>query len=343
MPSSLPSVRRLARLLAPALLAVLLSGCAKEGISPQGQDVHRLFIIIMIIAAPVFLGVEAVLLWCVFRYRKRDDEPVAQTVGSSRTLGVFFVIPALIISVLFPFGEATLMRIEQQAVPQVVIKVEGFQWEWTFLYLNEGIFVSGKTLVRPALMVLPVDEPVQIQLTSRDVVHSFFVPDLLFKRDAIPGRTSTFTFTPTVIGTYHSQCAEFCGLWHSKMTFDVQVVSALDYQAWIKEQRKAAKSVTCDPHGTALSLTAHNISWNAYCLAVPADTPFTVHVTNEDAGIQHNFSIYDSFFEKKNYFKSPKLTGPASETLNVSGLPPGHYYFQCDVHGPAMSGAFIVK
>jgi cytochrome c oxidase subunit 2 len=336
-------MRKLAVPITLAASALILSSCAKEGISPQAQDVHRLFIIIMIIAAPVFVGVEAVLLWCVFRYRKRDDEPAPQTVASSRSLGVFFIIPALIISVLFPFGEATLMRIEQGAVPQVVIKVEGFQWEWTFLYLNEGIFVSGKTLVRPALMVLPVDEPVQIQLTSRDVVHSFFVPDLLFKRDAIPGRTSTFTFTPTVIGTYHSQCAEFCGLWHSKMTFDVQVVSALDYQAWIKEQRVAAKSVTCDPQGTALSLVAHNISWNAYCLAVPANTPFTVHVTNEDAGIQHNFSIYDSFFEKKNYFKSPKLTGPASETLNVSGLPPGHYYFQCDVHGPAMSGAFIVK
>jgi cytochrome c oxidase subunit 2 len=343
MRSGPPAMRRFAVRVTPAIFALLLSSCAKQGISPQGQDVHRLFIIIMIIAAPVFLGVEALLLWCVFRYRRRDDEPAPQTVGSSRALGVFFIVPALIIGVLFPFGEATLMRIEQQAVPQVVIKVEGFQWEWTFLYLNEGIFVSGKTLVRPALMVLPVDEPVQIQLTSRDVVHSFFVPDLLFKRDAIPGRTSTFSFTPTEIGTYHSQCAEFCGLWHSKMTFDVQVVSALDYQAWIKEQRKAAKSVTCDPQGTALSLIAHNISWNAYCLAVPANTPFTVHVTNEDAGIQHNFSIYDSFFEKKNYFKSPKLTGPASETLNVSGLPPGHYYFQCDVHGPAMSGAFIVK
>jgi cytochrome c oxidase subunit 2 len=165
MPSSLPAVRRCAGRLAPVLFALLLSGCAKEGISPQGQDVHRLFVIIMIIAAPVFLGVEAMLLWCVFRYRKRDDEPTPQTVGSTRTLGVFFVIPALIISVLFPFGEATLMRIERQATPQVVIKVEGFQWEWTFLYLNEGIFVSGKTLVRPALMVLPVDEPVQIQLT----------------------------------------------------------------------------------------------------------------------------------------------------------------------------------
>jgi hypothetical protein len=209
--------------------------------------------------------------------------------------------------------------------------------------LNEGIFVSGKTLVRPALMVLPVDEPVKIELTSRDVIHSFFVPDLLFKRDAIPGRTSTFTFTPTKLGTFKAQCAEFCGLWHSKMTFAVQVLSPPDYAAWIDQQRKAAQGITCPSNGSSLSLVAHNIAWNQFCLAVPANAPFTVTVTNQDPGIQHNFAIYDSFFEKKTYFQAPRITGPASETVNVGVLPPGHYYFQCDVHGPAMSGAFIVK
>ncbi len=343
MRSSPSSVRRRAARLAPAVLAVILSSCAKEGISPQAQDVHRLFIVIMILAAPVFIGVEALLLWCVFRYRKRDEVPAPQTVGGPRSLGVFFIIPAVLVGVLFPFGEATLMKIERREFPQVQIKVEGFQWQWTFLYLGEGIFVTGKTFVRPAEMVLPVDEPVQIQLTSRDVVHSFFVPDLLFKRDAIPGRTSTFTFTPNRLGTFPAQCAEFCGVGHPRMTFDVKVVSALDYQAYIKQQREQAAGITCDPKGPPLSLIAHNISWNEYCLAVPASAPFTVLVRNEDAGIEHNFSIYDSFFEKKNYFKSPKLTGPASETLQVNALPRGHYYFQCDVHGPAMSGAFIVK
>jgi len=323
--------------------ALLLSACAKAGISPQGQDVHRLFTIIMIIAAPVFVGVEATLLWCVFRYRKRDDEPPRQSIGGARSLGVFFAIPAAIIAILFPFGESTLMNIQRSETPQVVIRAEGFQWEWTFLYMNEGIFVSGKTLVRPAEMVLPVDEPVQIQLTSRDVIHSFYVPDLLFKRDAIPGRTTTFEFTPTKLGTFQAQCAEFCGLWHSKMTFEVRVVAAADYAVWIKQERKAAASVTCEPSGSSLSLVAHNISWNQICLAVVAGQPFTVSVTNQDPGIQHNFSIYDSFFEKTKYFTSPKITGPATETLNAPPLPPGHYYFQCDVHGPAMSGAFIVK
>ena len=256
---------------------------------------------------------------------------------------MFFVIPAVIVALLFPFGETTLLRIERTEPPQVQIRVEGFQWQWTFLYLQEGIFVAGKTLVRPAEMVVPVDEPVRITLTSRDVIHSFFVPDLLFKRDAIPGRTSTFEFTPTELGTFPAQCAEFCGLWHSKMTFDVKVVSSLDYQAWIKQQRKAAQSITCKPDGTTLSLVAHNISWNRFCLAVPANTPFIVNIDNQDAGIEHNFSIYDSFFQKTTYFTGPKVTGPATISLNPDPLPPGRYYFQCDVHGPAMSGAFVVK
>ena len=327
--------------LAPVLL--LLTNCAKQGISPQGQDVHRLYVIILILAAPVFIGVEAALIWCIVRYRKRSDDPAPQSVGGSRSLGVFFVIPAVIVALLFPLGETTLLRIERTEPPQVQIRVEGFQWQWTFLYLQEGIFVSGKTLVKPAEMVVPVDEPVRITLTSRDVIHSFFVPDLLFKRDAIPGRTSTFEFTPTELGTFPAQCAEFCGLWHSKMTFDVKVVSSLDYQAWIKQQRKAAQSITCKPDGTTLSLVAHNISWNEFCLAVPANTPFTVNINNQDAGIQHNFSIYDSFFQKTKYFTGPKVTGPATVSLNPEPLPPGRYYFQCDVHGPAMSGAFVVK
>ena len=327
--------------LAPLLL--LLTNCAKQGISPQGQDVHQLYVIILILAAPVFIAVEAALIWCVVRYRKRSDEPAPQTVGGSRSLGVFFVIPAVIVALLFPFGETTLLRIERTEPPQVQIRVEGFQWQWTFLYLQEGIFVAGKTLVRPAEMVVPVDEPVKITLTSRDVIHSFFVPDLLFKRDAIPGRTSTFEFTPTELGTFPAQCAEFCGLWHSKMTFDVKVVSSLDYQAWIKQQRKAAASITCKPDGTTLSLVAHNISWNQFCLAVPANTPFTVNIDNQDAGIEHNFAIYDSFFQKTTYFTGPKVTGPATISLNPDPLPPGRYYFQCDVHGPAMSGAFVVK
>ena len=78
-----------------------------------------------------------------------------------------------------------------------MIRVEGFQWEWTFYYLNEGFFTTGKTLVKPAEMVVPVDVPVHIELESRDVIHSFFVPDFLFKRDVIPGGTTSSRSRPT--------------------------------------------------------------------------------------------------------------------------------------------------
>ena len=100
------------------------------------------------------------------------------------------------------------------------------------------------------------------------------------------------------------------------------IEDSLDYQAWIKQQREAAQSITCKPNGTTLSLIAHNISWNQYCLAVPANTPFAVNINNEDSGIQHNFSIYDSFFQKKNYFRAAKLTGPATACGRDHDWPP---------------------
>src|SRR5438093_10155974 len=95
-----------AGLTAGALIA--LPACAKQGITTKGQDVHQLYVVIALMAAPVFVAVEAFLIWCVVRYRKRDDVAPAQTVGGTRSLGVFFVIPAVIIAALFPVGEATL-------------------------------------------------------------------------------------------------------------------------------------------------------------------------------------------------------------------------------------------
>ena len=79
-------------------------GCAKQGISPQSEDVHQLYLVIMALAVPVFIAVEALLIWCIVRYRKRDDDPPPSR-SAARSLAVFFVIPALIVAMLFPFGE----------------------------------------------------------------------------------------------------------------------------------------------------------------------------------------------------------------------------------------------
>src|SRR5438093_3626238 len=174
-----------------AAIALCATGCAQQGATVQGQDVHNLYVVISILAAPVFVVVEALLLYLVFRYRRgRDDSAPPQQFGGTRALVVFFAIPTVIVSVLYYVGETTLTRVQKQdPSPVVTIRAEGFQWEWTFYYLNEGFFTSGKTLVKPAEMVIPVDEPIHIELRSRDVIHSFFISAFLFKRDVIPGRT----------------------------------------------------------------------------------------------------------------------------------------------------------
>jgi cytochrome c oxidase subunit II len=324
-------------------LGLLATGCAQPGATEQGQKVHSLFVTITLLAAPVFVVVEALLLLFVFRYRKRDDEPAPQRTGSTRTLAIFFLIPTVIVSVLYGFGESTLSAVQKEDPhPQVVIRVEGFQWEWTFFYLNEGFFSTGKTLIKPAVMEVPVDTPVHIELESKDVIHSFFVSAFLFKKDVVPGRHNEFTFTATELGTYQGQCAEFCGLHHAQMTFTLSVVPYPDYLAWVKQQREANLNVTCPVNGNAVTVTAKNISWNTNCIAVNAKAPIALTVVNEDAGIDHNFAIYDGPDRKTELFQGGKFAGVATQNSQVPALPPGTYYFQCDVHGPAMSGTFIV-
>ena len=324
--------------------ATLLAGCAQQGVSTQGQDIHDLYVRIALLAAPVFVGVEAFLLWCVVRYRKRDDQPAPQTAGSGRVLGIFFAIPTVIIAVLFPFGEQTLGYVQHlQKHPDVVIDVDAFQWEWTFVYRNEGIVESGKTLVKPAVMEVPVNQTVHLHLQSRDVVHEFYVPALLFMRNAIPGHPNDFDFTPTRLGTYPGQCAEFCGLWHSKMTFVLKVVPPADYIAWVQSRKAAALNVSCPPGPTAVQLVAQNTAWNTACIGVPPERPWSATVINKDAGIDHTFGVFDSNKLKVKYFLSPRVSGPSTATFQLSPLRPGRYYFECTIHGPSMSGALIVK
>jgi cytochrome c oxidase subunit 2 len=331
--------------LAIAALAVpLLSSCAKQGITSKAQQVHDLYRVIFILALPVFLAVEGLLLWNVIRYRKRDDTPAPQTVGRPATLVVFTLIGAVIIAILYPFGERTLAKVDSvQKNPSVDIKLEGFQWEWTAYYLNEGLVVSGKTLKQPLVWELPVDEPVRIELVSRDVMHEFFLPDMLFMRNAIPGHPNVFTFTPTKLGTFNGQCAQFCGLWHSRMTFVLKVVSSIDYQDWVKRERRAIFLLNCPTTTGTVQVVAKNISWDTNCIAVPAGASVPLTMVNDDAGINHNFAIWDSPLQKTQYFQTGKFPGVATQSFSISELPPGKYYFQCNVHGPAMSGVYIVR
>jgi len=336
--------RRVGALVAPLLCALTLSGCIRQGVSTQAQDIHDLYVRIVLLATPVFVGVEAFLLWCIVRYRKRkgDNAPAPQDAGSPKMLGVFFAIPVVIIAMLFPFGEQTLSLVQKQDKhPSVTINVDAFQWEWTFNYVNEGLIESGKTLVRPAVMGVPIDETVHIHLQSRDVMHEFYVPSLNFMRNALPGHPNDFDFTPTKLGTYQAQCAEFCGLWHSKMTFSVLVMTRIDYVAWIGREQAAALNVTCPPGPPATTLVAQNTSWNTDCLGMPANAPLTFTVNNKDS-IDHSLGVFDSIKRKVKYLDTGHIPS-GTQSFTLQGLRPGRYYFECIIHGPAMAGTLIVR
>jgi len=328
------------------LAGAALAGCAKQGATVQGQEIHDLYVLIILLALPVFIGVEGVLLWCIVRYRQRrtsDGQPVSQRAGGPRSLAVFFAIPTVIVTFFFLYGERTLADVQRpEPNPAVELRIDGFQWQWTVYYLNEGFFVTGKTLTKEPVFELPVGAPVHVRLEARDVVHEFYVPDFLFMRNALPGRPNEFSFTPTRIGTFRGQCAEFCGLHHDQMRFTLKVVSQADYAAWVDQTRKAAQHVDCDPSGP-LRLVSKDNSWNTGCLAVATGSPFSVSVSNLDPGIEHNFAVYPKAGAKRPLFQGPRFAGVAEKTFELRPLPKGRYYFQCDVHGPAMSGALVVK
>src|SRR5436190_1554889 len=194
--------RRSALVAAVTGCALLLSGCAKEGITPQGRQVHHLYNLIFLLAAIVFGGVVLILLIEILVFRKRDDTPAPQSEARPWMVAGFFVVGLVLVSILFPYGEHVLANVDRiNHNTTVGIKLEGFQWQWTIYYQNEGLVLSGKTLKQPLLFELPVDEPVRVELVSRDVMHEFYVPDLLFMRNAVPGHPNVFTFTPTRLGT----------------------------------------------------------------------------------------------------------------------------------------------
>jgi cytochrome c oxidase subunit 2 len=142
------------------------------------------------------------------------------------------IAPLIVVIFLFAFTQHIETAVEARSlVHPVEVTVTGYRWGWRFAYRN-GPTVDGSA-AHPPELVLPLGENAALDVTSSDVVHSFWIPDMLFKRDAIPGRVSGFDLTPTKLGTFRGECGEFCGLNHALMTFSVRVVRPADYQHWL--------------------------------------------------------------------------------------------------------------
>jgi cytochrome c oxidase subunit 2 len=121
------------------------------------------------------------------------------------------------------------------------VNVVGYRWNWGFNYLDAGAYAVG-TPDAPAQLVLPVNEKIRFELTSPDVIHSFWVPAFLFKMDVIPGKTNVFELTPDKIGTYDGKCAELCGVDHARMLFTVKVVERAEFDAYVADLKARGQS-----------------------------------------------------------------------------------------------------
>lgn len=232
------------RVVAALAGAVLLGGCSSRlGVpdpgTQQGERVLELWRVLFWSAAGVGVLVVALILWSVLRYRARggDGGLPKQVEGHLPLEVVYTALPLVLAGVLFGVSQWTSVRTDDLAErPDVTVDVTGFQWQWRFDYRGEDVSVVGQPASVPEL-VLPVGRTVRLNLRTADVIHSFFVPGFLVKRDLIPGVRNEIDLRPTRPGRYQGHCAEFCGLDHARMNFDVRVVPADEFAAWLDERR----------------------------------------------------------------------------------------------------------
>ncbi len=196
------------------------------------------FRVLMALGTPVFTFVVAVLLYSLIRFRARGGalENGAPIRGSDRVAGVWLAITGgLCITVIIYPGMTGLAEFQGNKNADLVVKVTGRQWAWDFAYPAYNI--TGATEI-----VLPVDKRVKFEITSADVLHSFWIPAFRDKMDAVPGQVNTMYVTPNTLASFDHdfnlrvQCAEICGTSHAAMSAPVRIVSQTDFDAWVKEK-----------------------------------------------------------------------------------------------------------
>ncbi len=208
-----------------------------ENVSTYGKDVDFLFHLIYWITGGTFLLVAAAMIVFLIRYRHREGRRATYTHGNTTLEIVWTIVPALILVVLTLMSVPTWSKIKRH-VPQTDLKIlvtaKQFNWEVTYPG-PDGQFGTADDLELENEVHVPVGKPVEVFLASQDVIHSFFVPQLRFKQDAVPGRRIAEWFEVTKPGRYEIPCAELCGFGHSGMKGWLYAHPPEEYEKWVKE------------------------------------------------------------------------------------------------------------
>ncbi|MDM4763978.1 cytochrome c oxidase subunit II [Galbitalea sp. SE-J8] len=239
-------------------VAGILAGCTQQqlqGWLPGSPDTTNqtsttigLWVTSWIVLLAVGVVTWSLIIWAAVVYRRRKGQTgLPVQLRYNLPVEIFYtIVPLILVVGFFAFTARDQASIEADpGNPDVKIEVFGKRWSWDFNYLDSNVHTAGIQAQdrlnddgsidesKLPVLYLPVGEKVQIDIESRDVIHSFWIIDFLYKKDMIPGKTNHWYFTPTKEGTYKGKCAELCGQYHSLMLFTVKVVSPDEYAAYV--------------------------------------------------------------------------------------------------------------
>jgi len=237
-----------------AALLFALSACDLGGVhpifpdpvSPNGRGIYNTYVGISLLAIIVFVGVEAALLWVVIRYR-RSVQPVGyvppQVHGHTGLEIAWTIAPLIIVLAIAAYSFAELQKDFQPiSNQQMTVIITGHQFGWDYQYENGVVVHQEGNLAAPVLpFVVPTHTLVKLQFRAVDVIHSWWVPAISGKTDAVPGYDNFTSLKVDRVGTWRGECAELFGAGHSTMQIIVQSMSQYDYDVWVRKQQAAQK------------------------------------------------------------------------------------------------------
>jgi cytochrome c oxidase subunit 2 len=243
------------RLVLASLLSAVALSLAADPVAAQtsvsAELINNLNEKLLLVAVPITLLVEGILIYTVYRFKDADE---AKPTKENRRLEITWTVATAIVLLFVGVASygvlandnVTFEEDEQEIAPEgddVVVHMDAFQWGWQASYPQEDVQISSTS----PTVVIPAEQEVYFNVTSSDVLHAFHVPELGLKQDAMPGQSNVIKTVALEEGTYQGYCAEFCGVAHSQMYFEIQVVSQEEYDEYIEEQQSGGSSGDLEP------------------------------------------------------------------------------------------------
>ncbi|TMF52346.1 MAG: cytochrome c oxidase subunit II [Chloroflexi bacterium] len=297
---------------------------------PNACDILNVYTTIFWVAMVVLVIVGGLIVFAALRFRRRDDREPSQIHGNTRLELVWTAVPLLIVSFLFLRTTLRMDYVRNGPPPAQVIRVTGIQWAWQFKYPN------GKT--SNTKLYIPVGQVVQLQVTSRDVLHSFWVPRLGGQVYAIPGQMNHGWIQADQTGNYFGQCNELCGLYHYAMDLQVVAVSNADYNGFLAGTLTPGVGPALAEKVTGASAAA-NVKETDELKFDPLSASVKVGEVVEWTNV--GTQIHDITFDNGAVPTSDNQNG--GDKYELKFLKPGTYHYICSIHKAAnMNGTITV-